>query len=274
MAKGKAKRVYLGREGLVASTDASDWAFIYETSTVKDANWEVGDIVELPNGKGFVYCKSSGACYAGRGNVFDNAIPATGIDYANNVAAAAAIGDTKVYITNGSTVAQTKDGLRGGTIILKPASGSSDAVLQMRGIIGNDAMTLAGSGWVYLDAPLTAALTTASYSFCMPSPYLAVKYSDGSDAYNKSHIGIAAVYVSASGYYHWEQFKGRCWLAPQGECGTTDHGREVVWRYDGSIQLRDYNSAIGGAYGQVAGYILDDNGAANGSTEIMLTGNV
>jgi hypothetical protein len=271
MSKGIARTVNLGVSGLVQSVNQGPWEFIYRVSTVKDPKWNVGDVVKLPNGKEFVYCLSSGACYTGRGNVLDNAIPATGIDYAL-LAGGGAIGAMSVKMT--AVLTHTEDDLRGGTIILKPVSGSSDAVLQMRGIVGNTAAAIGGEVTIYLDAPLTAALTTASYGFCMPSPYSAVKYSEGSDAHKKSHVGIAATYVSGSGYYHWEQFAGRCWIAPQGECGTTAHGRGVVWRYDGSIQHRDYNSAIGGAMQQDAGYIMDDNGLDNGSTEIMLTGRV
>jgi len=271
MSKYTVRSVRLGEAGLVQSSTQGSWDFLYRQSTVKDAHWNIGDSVELPDGRKFVYCKSAGACSVGRGNVFNNAIPATGIDYAT-LAAASALGAKSVQMT--AVVTHTADDLANGHIVLKPTSTSTDHELQQRMVVGNTAAAIGATVTIYLDAPLTEALTTSSYAFVMPSPYSAVKYSEGSDAYNKSHIGISAVEVTAANVYHWEQYAGRCWLAPQGECGTTDHGREVVWRYDGSIQLRDYSSAIGGAYGQVAGYILDDNSLANGATEIMLTGSL
>jgi len=270
MAKGKSRVNYMGKEGIVQSDTGPDWGFIYRASTVRDPGWNVGDRVVTPDGRVFYYAKSGDACSTGRGNIFYNAIPATGIDY-SLLAAASAISTSQVTMTNQGTVAQTEDGLRNGTIVLKPASGSTDHELQQRRIIGNTAGGVSDEITIYLDAPLTEALTTASYAFAMPSPWLDVRYSEASVAYNCSHCGVSAVEVTAADVYHWEQTWGPIWLAPQGECGTTDHGREVVWRYDGSIQLRDYSSAIGGAYGQVAGYILDNNAAANGSTCIMLT---
>lgn len=271
MAKGKTKVVYLGQQGNVQSADAPDYAFIYEASLTKHPNFNVGDVVYLPNGKGFVYCKSGGACYTGQGVSIMNAIPATGIDY-SVLAETAPKGALSVKMTNQGTVAQTEDGLRGGTIILKPATDSpTNSALQMRGIIGNTAGGVSDEITIYLDAPLTAEISTSGYAFCMPSPYLNVAQSSNGDT---AKIGPAAVYVSAANYYLWVQFQGRCWLAPQSGCGTTAYGREVVWRHDGSIQLRNYASAIGGEYGQVAGYIVDNNAAANGSTEIMLTGRV
>jgi len=277
MSKGKARVNYLGRAGLVASADAPDWSFIYETSTVKHPKWNIGDVVELPDGRGFVYCKSSGPCYTGLGNCLFNAIPATGIDYANNVAADAAVGAKSVVITNGATVAQTEDGLRGGTILLKQLTGSDDTALQCRGIIGNTAAAKSANCTIYLDAPLTGALTTSSYAYCMPSPYSSVKWLETVGQGGMcSHVGVAATYVSAANVYHWEQFKGRVMgLSCQGSPGSAgdEHKRELVWRYQGSVQFRG-TTAVTGLNEQVAGYIMDNNIAGNGATEIMLTGNI
>lgn len=277
MAQGIAKVTHLAQQGQVAYTNAPNWDFLYEASTIKNPNYNIGDVVELPNGKGFVYCKSGGACWTGRGNILANSIDVTssyqsGIDY-TTLAASAAIGDTSVQMV--SAIAQTEDGLRGGFILLKTASGSNDSALQIRGIIGNTACSASGTTTIYLDAALTGALTTSSYAFCMPSPYSNVQYSQNpSVAGCCSHVGVAAVYVSAADMYHWEQFKGRCWIAAQSGAGSTIYAREVVWRYDGSVQIRSTSSDQGGQRGQVAGYIVDNNATNNGSTEIMLTGNV
>jgi hypothetical protein len=273
--KGKNKVNFMGREGLVSLGEAPDYGFLYETSLVKDPKWNIGDVVELPNGKGFVYCKSSGACYTGQGNSLFNAIPATGIDYAANVATAA-IGDMSVVVTNGATVAQTEDGLKGGTIILNHSGTEDNSDLQMRTIIGNTAGAINIAITVYLDAPLTGALVTGtSCAFCMPSPYSSVK---AGDLPGCSKVGIAATYVSVANTYHWEQFKGRCWLPPStnslGIPGKVAHARGLVWRSDGSVQIPGDAVGVNGLSQQVAGYILDNNAALNGSTEVMLTGNV
>jgi len=278
MAHGKAKRTLLGIQGVIGHRTAPDWGFIYNVSTEKNPNYNIGDVVELPNGKGFVYCKSGGACYTGQGNAIYNAIPATGIDYAL-LAAAAAIGDTSVKMT--AVLTHTVDDLRGGTILLKIATGSSNAELQCRGIIGNTAAAPAGTVTIYLDAPLTSALTGASYGYCMPSPYSDIRLpSEGTDTGWLAFVGPAAAYVSATGKYFWCQFKGRVMgLAPSGIGGVTKLGntqdiREIVWRQDGSVQAREPDSGIDGENGQVAGYIVDNNGLGNGATEYMLTGHV
>jgi len=219
------------------------------------------------DGRVFKYAKSGDECYAGRGNIFYNAIPATGIDY-SLLAADAPVGSLSVKMTNQGVVAQTEDGLCGGQIVLKPAAGSSDAILQFRGVIGNTAGGVSDVITIYLDAPLDRVLTSGvSYGFVMPSPWSDVRYTD---ALTKcSHCGVAAAYVSAANYFHWEQTWGKCWIAPQAECGTLAYGREVVWRYDGSIQHRG-SSGIDGLEGQLAGFIMDNNEADNGSTVIFL----
>jgi hypothetical protein len=265
MSQGKSIVLNLGREGLVQNSNVSDWSFLYDTSTVKDPRFNVGDKVRTPDGRTFRYAKSGAACWTGRGNQFYNAIPATGIDY-SLLYAAAAIGATSIQMTNQGTVAQTLDGLRGGLIILKPVTGSTDQVLQMRGIIGNTAGGVSDVITIYLDAPLTAALTTASYAFCMPSPWSDIRY--GALTY-ASFAGVAAVNVTAASMYFWIQTWGLCWIAPQAECGTTVYERDVVFRYDGCIQHRG-TAGIDGLSGQHAGFIVDNNAAANGSTIIFL----
>jgi hypothetical protein len=260
------------RQG-VYGTQIPQLNFLYEVSSTRNPEYNVGDRVVTPDGRVFRYCYSGGACYTGRGAAFYNAIPATGIDYAANIASAAAIGDTSVEITNGSTVAQTKDGLRGGWILFKTASGSDDSALQQRYIVGNDAMGLAETGTVYLDAPLTGALTTSSYSFCMPCPYWDIRLPSG--AGTVSIAGVPAAYVSAASKYFWLQTWGLCWIAPQASGpGTISCERQLYFRHDGSVD--GYSVAGAGTFAseyctdQVAGFIVDNNTEANGATLMML----
>lgn len=218
------------------------------------------------DGRVYKYSKSSGRCYTGRGNVFANDISssAAGIDY-SVLAAAAAIGSKSVKMTNGSTT-KSENELAGGWILMKPTETYTDAHLMMRGIVGNDAMGASATGNIYLDAPIETAMTTSNYAFCMPSPYNNIKYLSTSGAYSFS--GLAAAYVSATGYNFWTQTWGYCWIAPQSGCGATSYYRAVYWRHDGSVDMHD--DIATNTTDQRAGFIMDANPAANGSTLIML----
>jgi hypothetical protein len=266
MTRGIAKVSFPASEGLISHNETGNWSFIYETSLTKSDRWNIGDRVALPDGRVFRYAKSGGACWTGRGNIFNNAIPATGIDY-SLLAAASAVGDYSVTMTNQGVVAQTKDGLRGGLIILKPLAGSTDKELQFRGITGNTAGGVSDEITIYLDGPLTEALTTASYAFCMPSPYTDIRFSAAAN--DQSYAGIPAVEVDAADTYFWLQTWGLCWLAPQGEVGTSTKQRDCVFKEDGSIQHKGTTDATW-LNGQRAGFIVDNNAAANGSTIFML----
>jgi len=255
----------------IYGTQVPSLAFLYEVSSTRNPEYNIGDRVVDGDGRVFRYCYSGGACWTGRGAAFYNAIPATGIDYANNIASAAAIGDTQVEVTNGATVAQTEDGLRGGWILFKTASGSDDSALQQRRIVGNDAMDTSATGTIYLDAPLTGALTTGSYSFCMPNPYgnIINAQTIGNSAGAYSMAGIPVTYVSAASKYFWIQTWGLVWIAPQGDLGAADNKRQMVFRWDGSVGPHDYSDANEG-YQQHAGFVVDNNLAGNGATLMML----
>lgn len=267
MTRGKAQTNYLHREGLVGHSNAPDWGFIYKTSTVRDPKWNIGDRVVLPDGRVFRYAKSGGACWTGRGVTFENAIPATGIDY-SLLADSAAIDDTSVVMTNQGVVAIAEDELRGGTIVMKLLTGSDDSALQQRGVTGNSAGGVSDEITIYLDGPLTAALSTASYAFCMPSPYNNLKYDASSQS--KSYAGIPAVYVSATAMYFWVQTWGLIWIAPQNEVGKSTKQRDIVFKEDGSVQHKGTTDATY-LNGQRAGFVVDNSNANNGSTQIMLT---
>lgn len=273
MAKGKAKSTLLGIQGIVGHKEAPDWSFIYETSLTKDPDWNIGDRVVTPDGRVFRYSKSSGACWTGRGVTFENSISSggagtydVGIDY-SLLAANAAIGDKSVEMTNGAGHAIAKDALRGGTIVIKLLTGSNDSALQQRGIIGNTVAAKSAVCTIYLDGPLTAAVTTASYAFCMASPYSSLKYDAASNS--KSYAGIPAIYVSAANMYFWVQTWGLIWIAPQDEVGKTIYRRDIVFKEDGSVRHRGTDDA-NFLHGQRAGFVVDNNAGNNGSTQIML----
>lgn len=263
-----ARANYLGEAGIVQSISQGAWEFLYRVSTVKDAKWNIGDKVVLPNGKTFRYCKSAGVCDTYKANLFFNAIPATGIDYSLLYADAAA-GATSIQMTNQGTVAQTKDGLAGGHIDITEGD---DGTNQQREVIGNTAGGVNDVITIYLDVPLDAAVTTSWYAYCMPSPYSAVVRTDGLEGAEKgklSFVGYAAAKVTAADMFHWEQTAGQISCSQYGNVGKTIYFREVVFRYDGNIMHRGA-SGVTGLEAQTAGYILDNNAADNGATVIML----
>lgn len=218
----------------------------------------------------FRYGLSTGECRAGRGVSFGNAIPATGIDYSALVQAQA-VGDTSVIMT--SPIGQVKNSLVGGTIILSnqvdptPADGK----IQQRCITANTYCGAGGTCTITLDYGLDRAVTTATFAFCMPNPWTNLLFETSG---KMSKAGVPAVYVSGAGYHFWTQTEGRLWIAMQGNVGKVHHARQVVFRYDGSLDYHQNPAPSGGTttvhFQQHAGFIIDNNVLANGATEIML----
>jgi hypothetical protein len=101
----------------------------------------------------------------------------------------------------------------------------------------------------------------------MPSPYSSIKYLSTSGGI--SFAGPSAAHITASGYFGFIQTYGMWNGSAQTErVGKADYYRSVYWRHDGSL---DIHSQIGtNVTDQRAGYIMDNNAAANGATVIML----
>jgi hypothetical protein len=275
MARGKSRTEFFGGIGLVTSQTAVSWEDVYRVSTVKDPKWNIGDLGVMPDGRKFRYCLSTGQCDTFIGNIFVNSIGTgagdVGIDW-STLAASSAVGDMSVSMTAPSTRAIAEDALRGGLISLNIGSGTNNDTQQMRLITGNSAAAASGTCVIYLDAPLVTALTAGTaYGYCMPSPYSAVQGAQ-IGTYNGwvSFVGYAAAPVSTSGLYHWEQTAGQISASLYGSAvGKTQYMRDVVFRYDGNLIHRGATGATG-LEAQRAGYIMDNNNAANGATVIML----
>jgi len=263
MAKGKAKVNYLGRSGVVMPQTVPSWGFIYATSMVKSEKYNIGDRVVLPDGREYRYAKSIGACYAGQGCEFTY----TGYSAVAVADVAQAIGDTQVSISAAATHAViAKDGLRGGYVVLHNNTIAINAETQVRGIIGNDAVTVADSGCVlYLDGPLTTAVVIGTTGVeVFENPYAALRLST-SNALAKA--GVPAVYVSATLMYFWVQVAGPCFLAPSASVNTNDIG--CGWRHDGSIDGYNHLIAndvdgVGEETSQYAGHRIIGNATGNG----------
>jgi hypothetical protein len=164
-------------------------------------------------------------------------------------------------------IAQTENGLRGGTIIINTVPpDAANALLQQRYITGNNAAAANKKVYIALDEPLRAAVTTASYAFCMRSPYTSVGYTTTN---NRSVGGLPATTVTASGYFGWLMTRGFCWISDQAATlGTVDYQRQLVLGYAGGIGPHDSTALNAGQ--QHIGFIVDNNESHNGMTLIML----
>lgn len=269
--KGKARTKLLDHSaGLVEGfAGGPSWDFIYQVSTVKHPDYNIGDRVCLPDGRAFRYAKSGGACWAGRGVKFTEDIAAFGIDWVL-AASTQIIGDTEVTVTN-ATLAWTKDELRGGYLLICHAT---DDKPQFRMITGNNAVAAGTNVKVYVDGGFTLAITSGTTRILVqPSPYRNLETAplDGVGGQNGwcSHAGIPATYVDVTGKYFWVQTWGPCWCALQGNPGRTASERQLVFRDDGSLGRHDPADALE-KYQQNAGFIMDYTSASVTGTWVML----
>lgn len=265
MSKGKNINERIGIQGMITSTSDPDYSFLYENSLVKDAKYNLGDIVDLPDGRQFRYAKSTGAAafYASHGVAFGQ----TGYTAITTFATTHAVGAKQVTIPAATHATLTEDQLRGGYVIL--FDGASDYYTTVRQIIGNDAAAANVAFVVYLDAPLTYAIT-ASTSKCetFENPWGGMVL--GSDA-ALPKAGIPAAYVSAAAKYFWVQTKGICFVAPQSTVNNNE-GVGIAWRHDGSIEglATALGATVPDADGtQYAGYRIVGSQAGNGPLVVL-----
>jgi len=262
MARGIAKVKYERQSGNVSVVDQPNWEFIYTTSTVKDPDWNIGDRVVLPDGREFRYAKSAGVCASGQSVDFvhTGAIPYT------LFSAAAAIGDTSVSFVASTHTALAKDELKGGFFISWPAADYD----QFRGIIGNDASATDAAITIYLDGPLTVALTAAMAGEAYQNPYSSVQESSN---LTLGKGGVPAVYVSAASMYFWLQTKGPVFIAPQSTMTASKEAVGANFRHDGSLEAVATALAVTVAINdttQYAGYRMIGSYTGNGPLFMLL----
>lgn len=227
------------------------------------------------DGRVFRYSLAGARCDTYIANIFYNSIGTgagdVGIDW-SALAADAAIGDTSIVMTNQGGHIVAEDALVGGNLVLNPTVGTNNHIIQQRRVTGNTAATLNGTCTISFAEPLVRALTNAvSYGYVMPSPYSDIRANQLYQTGKVSVAGYAAGECDVAGKYHWEQTWGALACSLYGaEVGQTQYYREVVFRYDGNLIPRG-GSGAGGLQAQRAGFIMDNNGADNGATMIMLT---
>jgi len=250
------KAKYVQDSGQVYRKASGGWDFLYTVSATKDPVWNVGDRVVLPDGREFRYAKSAAAITT---NLACN-FTATGYVAYTAAAVAASIGDRSLTVPAATHATLTQDELAGGYVVL----GSGGSTVQVRGIIGNDAADANAAFVIYIDAPLTVAITAASTGVeVFQNPFAAIGQSTD-HAYAKA--GVAATGVSAANKYFWVQTKGFTFIAPQANVG--DAGLNgLFWRHDGSVD--DAGTALGVTVegystSQYVGFCVEGKASGNG----------
>lgn len=258
MARGTTQVSYVqeGGEAYRTGIPCGSYDFLYTTSLVKDARWNPGDRVLLPDGREFYYAKSAEAINT---NLACN-FTATGYVAYTAASVAGSIGDRSVSVPAATHAALTADELRGGYIVI----GGGGSTVQVRQIVGNTASILNVAFTVYLDAPLTAAITASTTGIeVFQNPFAAIGQSVDR-TYAKA--GVAATVVSAASTYFWVMTKGFTFLAPQAGVGNAGLNG-LFWRHDGSVD--DANTAIGVTVegystSQYAGFCVEGSASGNG----------
>jgi len=203
------------------------------------------------DGRVFKYAKAASALYSYHGC----GSAASAVMTWEAIGADAAAGDTSVVITEGSL---TKDELVGGYIMLHIATDN----VQWRMITGNETSG-ATTTVVYLDAPLNAAITTATCNVeVFRNPYRYATHT--ADEYT-SVIGVPACYA-ASTYSLWIQTWGPAYISPGEAIDSPSAGaRNLV--FGGNYCL--FKNATKTS-GQNAGFYLNQGSSGIAGPAIML----
>jgi len=237
----------------------SSWEYIYQTSTVKDPRFNIGDFVDVPGRGRFVYAKSSAACTTNVGCEFTD----TGYISYTAFATSHAVGVSEITIPAATHAALTKDELRGGLVVI--FDGAATSYVQIRQIVGNDAAAADTAFNVRLDGQLTDAIASGTEAVeVYKNPYSALRAAT-LNSYPKA--GVPATYVSAANKYFWVQIAGFTWVSPQSGVGDAQGQKGVFWRHDGSLDKADTALATtvpAGSSSQYAGYVVSGSQSGNG----------
>ena len=246
------RKIILGAPGLVQSTSRGMHDFIYRVSTVKDAQFNVGDVVDLGD-REFTYSKSASALNTGLGCSFSS----TGYVAYTAAAVAAAVKATEITVPAATHDALTEDYLAGGYVLLM-----TSGLVETRKIVGNQAVAANVAFKIQLDAGLSVAITAGTTGVeVYENPYAALTAS-GSVALAKA--GVPATTVAATATYFWCQTKGFIFVSPQ--AGITAGQNGACWRHDGSLDTLDNGIEDDETYvsSQIAGFAAIGSADGNG----------
>lgn len=273
MAQGKWRSTLLGIQGLIGHANSPNWDFLYETSTILAAKWNVGDRVVTPDGRVFRYGKAT--------NIVTNTMQGLkfygrvedGIAY-KTPTQAQVIGDKSITVDAGDEGDVAEDELRGGYVIVHTHSDVADF---SRGIIGNTVTDANGYVTIYLDAALTIAIKTTYGVETCPNPYAILQQRtaasgvDGADYYT-SVAGLPMVKTTVADQYLWVQTWGPCWINPQGDIGYTPavSRRTLFFTHEGSIIIKSV-AAASTSLQQIAGFLITrETAGGTGPPLVML----
>jgi hypothetical protein len=278
MSKGINKFTIIGDKGFVALAEGN-WDFLYEVSTIKHPDFNVGDRVALPDGRVFRYATAGalgvvpelGAVQSRISNT--NAVAPAQATAAslNSTFAAGVVGSRYVSLTIAATFGHlatgvlTKDELRGGYIVI--GNGTSQHP-QMRGIIGHPVLAAAGILTVELDAPLVTAVTVGTTNIeAFMNPYTDLNNTGLGDGLTEfaSVMGVP-VMAATVGQYVWVQTWGPCWLTSAGNT-CNDSTDRTLWFQKSGIVVSGADITVDNGY-QLAGFAID--GSSSGQSNAPL----
>jgi len=236
-----------------------DLGFLGDVGTTQSALFDVGDVVVLPDGREFRYCKSAGS------NVIKPQLGCnfteTGLISYTSVTTAAAKGSREITIPAATHSALTKDQLKGGFIIIFDNTYDADVTYC---IAGNDASDANVAFDVQLEMPLVLPLTTSDAVEVYSNPWGSM---DQGNTIVLPRAGASVSYVSAAENYFWVQTKGVKHISPQSGVGADNGGLVGYWRHDGSMQKGETALAVTVATNdtiQPAGTVIAGSQAGNG----------
>ena len=272
MSKGINKVRLIDAMGVVqrSGLNAGAYDFIYEVSATRNPNWNIGDRVVTPDGRVFRYALASGTCNTEVGAYKAKKTNTVAVAPAQ-ATGAGAVGSRSVTVTIDTEIGVlttgvlSEDELRGGYIVIGNGSGQHP---QNRQIIGHAALTSAGGSLtVYLDAPLTTAVTVGTTTIeLMENPFYNLK-ADGSGGDYVTFVGIPAA-VAAAGQYFWVQTWGPCWITSNSNTCDSARDRTIVFVGNGSVESSNDETLEDGF--QVAGVALDMSGSGASNAPMCL----
>jgi len=234
-------------------------SFLYEVSTTKNPNYNVGDRVILGDQREFVYSKNKGS------RILPNSEACSFTDAGQIAWTSGTAYDVGVSIitipTPTHAAAFAVDYLRGGFVVIYQVGGE-----MFRGILGNDYSAINADVTIYLDAPTTAAIVDANAYEVFGNPYMYMDNETGLNPAINAFGGPPVVDVPATESYFWMQLKGVAHITPQPNMdgiGATG----FMWKGDGSAQA--LATALGvttqvDSSTQYAGFRIGGNQDGNG----------
>jgi len=260
MSKGIAKTTNLTTSGLVAHNTAGNWDFLYEASTVKNPNYNIGDRVVLPDGRAFRYAKA-GANFGSMKTAcctYNHLV----CEYSTRTAvltSASVVGDKSITLTvTAGEIGVNEDGviaedeLRGGYITIY----GSSTYRPTRGIIGNTALAADGTSiTIYLDAALTTVCAASSVTQILANPYNDVRASNATSGMS-GWLGIPNV-LATSGQYFWIQTWGLARVTPIAAAIGDQRANQLVFAANGGVRSHVASVALADVSEQHCGFLME-----------------